>query len=165
MRNLILRFVSITLVFGLLLNLSGCAALKKKFTRKKKVKIEKPFYRIREYDTKPALEFYERHYIFWINWHKKLVDELGNNYKSDLRSIRKMIESLGDMAILLVNEKAASLASHIDELVKAEDIIKQRNLTKANELRIRRILKREYSAIKREFLPSKVADYIRKEWK
>ena len=165
MRNLILKFVSITMLFGLLINLSGCAALKKKFTPKKKVTTKTPLYQVRKYDTKPALGLYEKHYIFWVNWHKKLVNELGNNYKSDLRSVREMIESLGDMAILLVDEKAASLAPHIDELARAEAIIKKRNITKVSEVRIRRILEKEYRAVKREFSPSRVADYIRKEWK
>lgn len=165
MKKIAVKIITMVVLAGFVANLSGCAALKKKFTRKKEEKPKAPLYQVRKYDIKPSLELYERHYIFWVNWHKKLVNELGKNYKSDLRSVREMIMNLKSMAILLVPEKAAYFAPHIDELAKAEVIIEKRNMTKIKETRIRRILEREYRAIKREFSPSRIAGYIRKEWK
>ena len=159
------KAISMVVLAGLLAGLFGCAALKKKFTRERKESAKTPLYQVRKYDTLPTLRLYERHYIFWINWHKKLVDELGKNYKSDLRSVREMMANLKNMAILLVDEKAASFMPHIDELAKAEAIIEERNMTKVNEIGIRRILKREYRVIKKEFSPARVADCIREEWK
>ncbi len=165
MKKIAVKIISMVVLAGFVANLSGCAALEKKFTREKKEAPKAPLYQVRKYDIKPSLELYERHYIFWVNWHKKLVNDLGKNYKSDLKSVREMINNLNDMAILLVPEKAASLTPHIDELAKTEVIIEKRNITKINETRIRRILEREYRAIKREFSPSSMEDYIRKEWK
>jgi hypothetical protein len=165
MKKIILKSVSIAVSLGLLVSLSGCAALRKKFTRKKKEVVQKPLYRVRKYDTKPSSALYEKHYIFWVSWHKKLIEELGKNRKSDLRSMREITKNLNDMTILLVDEKALSLKAHIEGLAKVEAIMEQGNMTKTGEVRIRRIIEKEQKAIKREFSPSKMADYIRKEWK
>lgn len=150
----------------LVASLTGCAALKTKFTRKKKPKTNLPVhYQVRKYDIKPSLELYEKHYILWINWHRELVDELGDNYKSDLRSIRQISGNLEDMATLLVDEEAEKLAPHIDDVKEVRVIIEGRNMTQSNETRIRRILEREYRSIKREFSPVKMAGLIRQEYK
>ena len=94
MRRFSLRLLSLAVISVLLLSLSGCAALKKKFTRKKK-KTETPvFYHVRKYDVKPSIDLYEKHYIFWINWHRELVMELGENFKSDTRSIQELRSNL-----------------------------------------------------------------------
>ncbi|UCD55479.1 MAG: hypothetical protein JSV93_01385 [Candidatus Omnitrophota bacterium] len=165
MKKIALKIITIVVLAGFVANLSGCAALKRKFTRKKKEKPKTPLYQVRKYDIKPTLGLYEKHYIFWANWHKKLVDELGKNHKSDLRSIREMINNLEHMAALVVPEKAEYFAPHIDTLSKTEVIIEKRNMTKINKTRIKRILEREYRLVKRKFSPSRIEGYIRKKWK
>ena len=69
------------------------------------------------------------------------------------------------MSALLVDEKAAELEPHIEDLREAKIVIYKRNLTKANETRIRHILERVLRVVKREFSPKKMKGYIRKEWK
>ncbi len=166
MKKTALKFLLATVLLALIINLFGCAALKKKFTRKSKVKRKTPvYYTVKKYDVKPSIELYEKHYIFWFNWDKKLIVELGKNFKSDIRSTQEMIANLQSMASLLVDEKAAALSAHVDKLKKVESILKKRNLTKANETRIRHILEREYRSIKRKFSPAKMKGYIRNEWK
>jgi len=166
MKKPIFRAVKIILSVALLVNLFGCAALKKKFTRKKKSKKVAPvFYKGRKYNIKPSLELYEKHYVFWVNWHRKLIDELGKNVKSDIRSSQEVIGNLQDMESLLVDEKAALLAPHIEEIEKAKSIIDKRTMTTANETRIRRILERELRVIKREFSIGSMTGYIRVDWK
>lgn len=157
--------ISLVLLAAVVTNLFGCAALKKKFTRKKKDLPKTPIYQVKKYEIKPSFELYEKHYIFWVNWNKKLSDELGRNTKSDIRNIKEMIKNLDEMSALLIDEKAASFLPYIGEMKKAEAIIVKRNLTKVNETRIRRIIEREGRAIKRKFSPSRMANYVRKEWK
>lgn len=148
------------------LNLVGCASLKKKFTRKPAQNAKKElFTKVKKYDVKPSPELYGKHYIFWINWHKKLVAELGKSRKSDMRSMREMISNLEDMAALISDEKANGLRPHIDELEKAKTIIAKRSLTTLNKTRVRRIIEREYRNIHKRFPPKKMADYIRKDWR
>lgn len=166
MRKIRLRFLVVAIIFAISVNFAGCASLKRKFIRKKKEEPRMPvYYHVKKYDIKPSMDLYEKHYVFWVNWHKKLVAELGESFKSDMRCMEEIRSNLADMIALLVDEKASVLESHTDELEKAVAIIEKRNLTKANETRIRHILEREYRAIRGDFSPSDVADYIRKEWK
>lgn len=166
MKKCTLKFIVAAIVLGLSLNLCGCTALRKKFTRKRKKEPRKPvYYQVKKYDVKPSMKLYEKHYVFWVNWHRKLLDELGKNFKSDVRCIQEIIGNLEDMAALLIDEKAAHLEPRIAELRKVRVIIDKRNMTKANETRIRRILEREHRAIKREFSPPEIVGCIRKEFK
>jgi len=160
------RLIILCLSVSIFFQLGGCAALKKKFTPKKK---DEPQviaqYQLREYNIKPSLELYEKHYVFWINWQRKLIDELGRNSKNDTRCAREITGNLEDMATLLVDEKAAELRPHIEDLNKVRTMIENRNMTVVNQTRVRRILEREYRIVKREFSPTKMKDFIREEWK
>ena len=166
MRKMPLRiFIAVTLL-GLLPGLFGCAMLKRKFTPKKKPKPKKQIYhKVHKYEVKPSLELYEKHYVFWINWHRKLVSELGKNAKNDSKCAQQIRGNVEDMAALLTDEKAAALAPHIDKLKGVEAIIAERNMTKTNETRVKHRLEREYRTIRREFSPRKMKDCIRSEWK
>ena len=165
MRKPASRFLFIALILFLSVSMSGCASLKKKFTRKDKPKAKEAFYQTKKYDAKPTLELYEKHYIFWVNWHKEIVQELGQNRKSDIRCTDEMMSNLVDMMALLEDDKAAALAPHLDEIEKVQEIIKKGRLTKANETRVRRILETEYRDIKRNFSPTKMTGHIREEFK
>lgn len=165
MKKTVFKLLVAVLIIGMLSGLAGCASLKKKFTRKKGSKKPKVYFQVKKYDIKPSPELYEKHYIFWINWHKELVEELGRNFKSDIRSSQEAIGNLEDMQALLVDEKAEALEPHIEDIRQAKLIIDRHNMTKQNETRIRNILNREYRSIKREFSPKKISKYIRSEWR
>lgn len=159
------RLICLLLIIGFTLNISGCAALKKKFTRKKKPKPKKiSFYQIKKYDIKPSMELYEKHFMFWVNWHKGLLEKLGESHKYDLQCINGIISNLEDMYNLLVDEEKKELADHIQVLKQAEKIIAEDTLTNFNIVRVRRILEREIRTIKNRFSPRKMAGKIRKEW-
>lgn len=165
MQKSMLKLVAVAAITALLFSAAGCASLKKKLTRKKKKKPEKVYFQVRKYAVLPSMELYEKHYTFWVNWHRKLVAELGGNFKSDIRSTEEMRGNLEAMESLLTDEKAAELAPHVAELKKIETVIKKRNMTKANDTRIRRILEREYRFIRSHFSPTNVKGAIRAEWK
>jgi hypothetical protein len=165
MKRFSLKLSSTAVILAMVLSLSGCAALKKKFTPKKKPKKAPVIYSVRKYDVKPSMDLYEKHYVFWINWHRELISELGENFKSDIRSAQEMRGNLESMKSLLVDEKAAKLAPHVSELKKVEAILKKRNMTKVNETRIRQILGREYRTLRSGFSPTKMTGSIRADWK
>jgi len=165
MKKFSLKLLSAAVITAMVFSLGGCAALKKKFTRKKKEKKTTVYYNVRKYDVKPSMDLYEKHYIFWVNWHRELETELGENFKSDIRSAQEMRGNLQSMESLLIDEKAASLAPHVNAIKKVEMILKKRNMTKVNETRIRKILGREYRAINGGFSPSKIKGAIRADWK
>ena len=166
MRKNLLRFLSLLIVVIFALNMSGCASLRKKFTRKRVTKQTKPvFYSVHKYDVKPSMELYEKHYIFWANWHSKITAELGNNFKNDNRCMQEIVGNLDDMYALLSDEEGDKLKPHIDYIKEAKVIIDKRNMTEFNETRIRRILERESRTIEREFTPRKMQGSIRKDWR
>ena len=161
----ILRPLAVLFLVALAAELSGCTALQKKFTPKKKEKKARAYYQVREYDVKPSMELYEKHYVFWINWQREIIEKLGKNYKSNRRCIDEITGNLRDMAGLLVDEKSEQLKPHLEALDRVKVIIDKRNMTKANETRIRQVLEREYRLIKREFSPREMVGCIRKEFK
>jgi len=165
MKKIFPRILLMLIIASFLVNLAGCASLKRKFTRKKK-KVKKPvYYKVREYDIRPSLELYEKHYIYWVHWQRKFISELGRNFKNDIRSIQEICGELESMAALLTDEEAEKLRPHIERIKKAENIIKKRNMTKANDTRIRKIAEQEYRIIRGQFSSKKMADFIRKDWK
>jgi len=166
MKKTIFRILLFFAVFGLAVNLAGCLALKKKLTPKRKPKSKQAvFIDTQKHDIEPSGRLYQKHYVFWINWHKKFVSELGESAKSDIRSTQEMIGNLKDMARLLVDEKAELLKLHIDKLKKIKTLIDKGTMTKAREVRVRRIAEREFKAISREFSPKKISRYIREDWR
>ncbi|MBI5144280.1 MAG: hypothetical protein HZA30_04355 [Candidatus Omnitrophica bacterium] len=156
------RALALVLIFFILVNLTGCETMRKKFTRKKKEPVKMPrIYQVRKYEKKPTPELYKKHYAFWTSWQSELISVLGQNHKKDMRCIEEIIGNLSDMQNILVQEKAGRLKTHIDKLVKVKDIIFNEELTQWNKDYVKRTLEREDRAIKREFSYKKVKDYLK----
>jgi len=162
----VFRVFIVFALIAVMSQITGCTALQKKFTRKKKKENKvRPHFMVREYDVKPSMALYEKHYVFWINWQREMLQKLGRNYKSDKKCIEEITGNLHDMAALLTDEKAGELLPHIETLGKVKVIVDKRNMTKASDTRIRQILEREYRSVKRDFSPGEVVGCIRKEFR
>jgi len=150
----------------ILTQLTGCASLRKKFIRKKKVTKETPHYsRIREYDNVPTMELYTKHYIFWKSWHREIMELLGQNSKKDKRCIDEMIGNLEDMKAMLVDEKGDQLDGHIQVLRDIKRDIVGGALTHFTRVRVRRTLEKEFTLIKINFTYRKMEPFIRAEYR
>lgn len=161
MKKLLLLF----LVFFVVINLTGCEPLRKKFTRKKKEPVKIPrIYQVRKYEKKPTPELYKKHYTFWTSWQSELISSLGQNHKKEKRCIEEIVGNLNDMQNILVQEKAEQLKPHIDKLAKVKEIIFNEELTQANKDYVKRVLEKEGRAIKKEFNYKKVKDYLKKSF-
>ncbi len=159
------RWLAFTLVIFMLANLTGCEAVRKKFTRKKKEPVKIPrLYQVKKYEKKPTPELYKKHYAYWSSWQSELIRVLGQNHKKDMRCIEEIAGNLRDMQNILVPEKGAILGNHIDKLVKTRDIIFKEELTQANKDYVKRTLEREDRFIKREFVYEKVKNYFKKSF-
>ena len=144
---------------------TGCASLKKKFTRKKKEEKKPAYYQVRKYDIKPSMELYEKHYIYWINWQRDLIQSLGRNAKRDRLNAQQAVGNLRDMQKILDDEQADLLEPHVKDMVEVERSINNSQLEVGDASRIQSVMERELSAVKREFAPSKMKGHIRDEWK
>ena len=163
--NYKLRIMSLLVLASFLIaNLTGCAEVQRKFTRKKKAAVSKiPRYRaVKQYEKRPTQELYQRHYVFWRTWHSELLRVMGQNHKKDARCIGEIISNLKDMQNMLIPDKAARLGPHIAELEKAGAAIAGSDAASAyNTIYIRRILEKEDKAIAGGFKYKKVKDFIK----
>lgn len=159
------RILVIVFIGILLLNLTGCEAVRKKFTRKKKQAVKMPrIYQVKKYEKKPSPDLYKKHYAYWMSWQSELVKVLGENHKKDMRCIEEIVGNLKDMQNILVKEKADALQPHIDNITKAKDIIFKEDLTTVHGDLVRRILEKEERAIRRDFCFKKVKDHLKKSF-
>ncbi|MBL7158229.1 MAG: hypothetical protein ISS91_01840 [Candidatus Omnitrophica bacterium] len=143
---------------------TGCASLKKKFIRKKTEEKKPRYYQVRKYDIKPSMELYEKHYIYWINWHRDMSQKLGENAKRDRLNIQQLVGNLCDMRKILDDEEAARLDPHIKNLRGVEKTVNTQHLDTGDAARVQNILDRELRIVKREFSPSKMKGHIRDDW-
>ena len=159
------KALSIILIFFLLLNITGCESLRKKFTRKKKETVKMPhIYQVRKYEKRPSPELYQKHYAYWTSWQSELISVLGDNHKKDRRCIEEAVGQLCDMQNILVPEKGQELTPHIEKMMSVKDTIFNEELTQANRDYILRTLEREDRLIKKDFSPGKVKNYLKKKF-
>lgn len=158
------RAIYLLIAIPLILNLAGCDAVQRKFTRKKK-EVKRPrIYQLKKYDIKPSPELYEKHFAYYTSWSSEIRDRLGDNHKKDVRCIEELIGQLGDMQNLLVDEKAEELEKHVAQYQSVRDDIVRERIDRYNFSQPMMILEREDRAIKRDFCISRVRNYIRKDW-
>ena len=165
MKNEVLmkRAMALLMVFLLAVNLTGCEAVKKKFTRKKKGAVKMPrFYQLKKYTKKPSSELYRQHYAYWESWQSELVSVIGQNHKKDLRCIEEATGQLKDMQSILIPEKAEQMQPHVDNMENARSIIRKGPLTFANKDSVKKMVEREDRAIRSEFCYAKVKDSLKK---
>jgi hypothetical protein len=157
------RLFILILLFCVSLQLSGCTALQRKFTRKKKKpKLRIPAYKpIKEYDRRPTPELYKKHFVYWKTWQSSLIQTIGESKKRDIRAIKEIIGNLKDLKSMLTSEKAAELQSHIDKIVLLEERVSRRSLTKYDKDSVVRVLEKQERQIERSFRYDKIKDYLK----
>lgn len=155
------KILSIIVIITVLFNLTGCEAVRKKFTRKKKIVKAPRIYQVKKYEKKPTPELYKKHYAYWASWQSEIIKVLGQNHKKDMRCIEEILGNLKDMQNILVKEKADELEPRIDALTKVREMIFNEDLTSIRVDMIKRKLEHEERLIKREFAYDKVKDHLK----
>lgn len=156
------RVIAIIMILFIAVNLTGCDALQRKFTRKKKaVKPVPKLYQLKRYDIKPSIELYNKHYAYWSSWMLELLQDLGQNRKRDERCITEAISQARDMQNLLIPEKAEALEKYICWLEEARDVIVREELSQYNRSWVLTTIERADRIVKGEFSPGRMKDCIR----
>lgn len=159
------RSAAFLIIVCLAVSLTGCDALQRKFTRKKKAPPKKPrIYQVQRYEKKPTPELYNKHFVYWQTFSSDMIARLGQNHKKDMRSIDEMVGNLKDMQNILVKEKADELQPHIDTAIDMRSTINRGDMSFSVKNSIHSTLEREDRAIKRGFITSKVKNYIKKSF-
>ena len=159
------KLTSAILTAILVMNLAGCDSIVRKFTRKKKAKPVRPmFYKGQEDEvTRPPLELYTTHYIYWKTWMNDLIKSAGVNKKQDKRAVNEAISNLLDMRKQLMGEKAEELDLYIEDVRRVTNKMLRQDLNQAWLNRLKQDLDKIKGRIVRKFHYKKVLDYIKKE--
>ena len=125
LKNILFAFV----VYFVMLNLIGCEAFVRKFTRKSK-KEELPQTELvlvpEEYrDTMGKEELYRQYFLFWKSWHDELINSLsvGANHKKQIGSADEAIKNLEQLKVYLNAEKQKKLDIYLDQLKTLKELI------------------------------------------
>ncbi len=152
---------SIILVLILTISLTGCEAIQRKFTRKRKKKAVTPrFFNEGISETRPKPELYAMHYVYWKTWQEDLINNLGLNRKRDLLACSEIMTNLKDMRKLLIEEKAVELDPYVKEMQAITDSITEGSMTTIREGLVKRRLDTLRARIVGQFYIKKIQEYI-----
>ncbi len=147
------KFITCILVLILSISFTGCAALQKKFARKKK-KEDRPVAIITTHDYSKELrvdELYKKHFLFWQSWQTELMDRMDATRKKRITCYDYTISSLMEMKKYLVGPKVEELEGFITEIKSIELDIRKKRLSKSGQYRIIRLLEKTKRQIDRKF--------------
>ena len=153
----------ILLVLTTISGLTGCETLQRKFTRKSKEREPaKPrFYSEAMSETRPNLDLYMMHYVYWKTWQEELMVKAGQNAKRDSLAVSEAIGNLLDMKKYLLDEKAKELDTYIEQVKKITDEIASGGATAVRLGSLKQKLGNIKARIVRRFYYKKVIDYIK----
>ena len=152
------RWVTVFLIFAMLVSLTGCSEeWRRKFIRKKKEVAKKPrIYQAKKYKKEPTEQLYTKHYNYCISWLSELEQGLGQNSKKDARCIEEALGQIKEMQGILIPEKGQELDKHISRLKEVQDIIIKQDLSQANMDYVRRSVEREERFLRSQFYYDKI---------
>ena len=146
----------------IVLSLSGCATLKRKFVRKEKKKEEqKVILALEDYDKFIDYhELYKKHYLLWQYWHDELISSLERNYKKQRVCADQILEHLTALQKYITPDKEEVLEGYIQRLEKIRARLYGRSLNDIEKARISRELEKLKRLIDKEFRYSEIKSYI-----
>lgn len=101
------KFLSVILIMVIMLDFSGCHALRKKFVRKRRKEIAPPLYlELKEYPKVPTKDMYDEYYLFVRAWLDELTQAVEENVsaKRQKKSIDEALKNL-EQIIYFLNEE------------------------------------------------------------
>ncbi len=151
----------------LILNLSGCETLKKKFTRKPKAgKKVSPVLVPQDYKgIYPNFVLYDNHFTYWRTWTEDLMDCLQNKLsnKRQVLAASRAVEDLERMQDLLNSPKKEALEPHIKVYERILDKVRLGQPNEALSDSMWHDLESQRRIIIRGFEPKEVKAFILKE--
>ena len=148
------RLVSLIVLVPLIFFSTGCATLKRKFTRPSKTQVSTPaqvFYGEEAYKSPPRRQAYHDAYFLWKSWHEDALSYLFINQKRSLRSLRRSLEQLELMKSHLTQGAAGRMSEPIQKLEKVEKRLEGEKLGSEEKERVKEILENELRRIARAF--------------
>ena len=120
---------SIFVAYFVILNLIGCEAFTRKFTRKSKnenlPQTEMVLVPEEYRSTMSKEELYRQYFLFWKSWHDELINSLsiGANHKKQIGSANEAIKNLEQLKAYLNAEKQKELDIYLNQLKTLKELI------------------------------------------
>lgn len=155
------------LIAALAWNLSGCASVQKKFTRKPKQPkhVAKAIaFEQGPYQKKFSNEYYYKtHYTYWKAWQGEWIDGLGGNRKKTARNATEALSHLKQMKDYLKPEKAKELDEPYTLLMRMQEQMETGQYSSSGTTKVeldkwRRLISSNfyYEKVKDDLLPDTV---------
>jgi len=157
------RFFISIFALVLLVSFTGCAALQRKFTRKKKKEEGRIVPVITTYDYSKDLrveELYKKRFLFWKTWHSELIDRMDAGHKKRNACFDNTLENMIEMRKYLASPKAEELDPYIKKMTDIDKDIKEDRLTKSEKYNIRQSLEKIKRQINKNFSFSDVEGFL-----
>ena len=151
--------------FFLLMVLTGCESLERKFIRKPKTYVRpSPITNFEDYThAMTPLDRYRKHYVLFDYWNSELIGAFEGQGMNAKRLKRASSDALQELRILqgcLQSDLADSLGRLIEERVRLDEQIQQGTYLASQAGIIRRALERQSRDLHREFSWRKVEDHL-----
>lgn len=153
-------------LLAMIFNLIGCDAFVRKFTRKPK-KEKPPEEMVLVPEEYPSLfansqEAYRQYFLYWKSWQDELINSLlaGTSQKKQLSCIDEVIKNLGQLKVLLIEERQKELDLYIDKSAALRTNIKNDSYSH-NVIKNRAEAEQLKRNILRDFSYHKIKNYLK----
>lgn len=143
--------VGLFLLLSVMVNLNGCYALRKKFTRKPKKEESAPLYLdLKEYPKVPTRKMYHQYYLFVRGWLEELKRSIEENISSkrQKKSIDQAVKNFEQIMYYYNEEGKEAAAPMHSKLVKLRKKVYDPYFSASSNFTY---VLRDISRIKREF--------------
>jgi hypothetical protein len=151
----------------MLFDVTGCATVQKKFTRKKKEPERIPqviYIEQGQYQKKFSNDYYYKsHYSMWQTWIDELLMQLGGNNKKAERCAVEAYGHLEQMSNYLDEEKKAQLKPVLDDMRRIKDRFAGSGYSSGEEGNLRVELEKIKRLVANDFYYNKVKDSLPQE--
>ena len=160
------KILSVLLFCFLLLDLLGCEAFTRKFTRKsKKSDTAVEMVLIPEEYKGPNMtkeELYRQYYLYWNSWQDELINALSqkSSLKKKADCAQEGLKQLVNMKMMLVVDAQKNFDLEISKLNDLMAYIKS-DIYGANDSRNLRLAERIKSSIHKDFIYPKIRNYLK----
>ena len=165
MENLLMkRMLNVFLAVLLVTELTGCATVQRKFTRKKKepkhiaaaVYLEEGPYQ-KKYSND---YYYKTHFTLWKTWQDELLNQLGGNSKKVARCAQEAYGNLVEINRYLIPEKQAELKPYLDSMTKISQQLEDGTISQSEEGGVKVELEKIKRVVSNNFYFEKVKDKL-----
>ena len=83
-------------------------------------------------DARPYPELYKEHFVFWRNWHREILQDLGDNRKQDLNNIREARRHLIYLEKYLAEDQARKVRPMVEQFDQLTEPIRNSGIMKTD---------------------------------